>query len=662
MSKIRPTPRAPWWLNLGLLVLLMALAAASLASLGGWQQAWLALHTPLADASVNALLLSQSWWPRLMLSLLAGAGLALTGELLQLLLRNPLASATTLGISSGASLALMLATLFAPGLLALGPEWLAMLGAGLSLALVLGFGWQHGMSPMVLVVVGMTLNLLLGGLAMVLLMFNHEALSGLLIWGAGSLAQQGWDGVQFVAIRLLACSCAVMLLLRPLQLMVLDDATLAGLGLSSQRLRLLGLGIAVFLAASLVSSVGVIGFIGLAAPNVMRLAGVHRLAARLPLSMLLGALLLATADQLVQVLAPHLGGFLPTGAVTALLGVPLLLWLLTRLPLEARTAPITTTGTAVWRRASRAKLAWLAGMCLLAVCIALAWGQQSQGWHWQAPWSSASLEWRWPRVVAAGCGGLLLALAGTVLQRLTANPMASPELLGVSSSSAIALVLGLFLLNQPSYLALAGMALLGALAALLLIGLLNRRSQFSMQGILLTGIALGALYEALRNLLLADGDPRGQQITAWLSGSTYYASPSSTAWLLALSLLSMPAVWVFKRWLDVLPLGPAAAQAVGVPIRRARVWLLLLAALLSALATLVVGPLSFVGLIAPHMARQLGFYKAGSQLGAAALVGILIMVLSDWLGRQLLFPQEIPAGLVASLLGGGYFLWQMRKR
>lgn len=640
-------------------LLLAALAVFNLQPLGGLTAALEALQIPLAQASIDELLLAQSWWPRLALALLAGAGLALSGELLQLLLRNPLASPTTLGISSGASLALMLTTLFAPGLLALGQEWSAMLGAGVALLMVFGFGWRSGLNPVVLIVVGMTLNLVLGGLSMVLLMFNHEALSGLLIWGAGSLSQPSWDGAYFVAPRLIAAVVAVLVLLRPLRLMALDDATLRGLGISVRRLRLYGLSVAVFLAGSLVSCVGVIGFVGLAAPNVMRLAGVSRLEIRLPQSMLFGALLLAGADQLAQMVGARSEIFAPTGAITALIGIPLLLWLLGRLKLASPVMPTPTSDAT--RSRSIACLRWPAVVLTLAVLLALSLGQLDDGWRWQAPFGAASLEWRLPRVVAAGCGGVLLAVAGAMLQRLTGNPMASPELLGVSGCSAIALVLGVFLLPQPGYVVLACMALLGAAAALALILVLNRRNGYTAHGVLLTGVALMALYEALRNLLLADGDPRGQQLTAWLAGSTYYASPSSSAVLLGLSLLLLPVVFLVTRWLDLLPLGAAAAQALGVPLKRARLALLLLAAVFSALATLVVGPLAFVGLVAPHMAHRLGFRRASAQLAAAALIGSLVMILADWLGRQVLFPQEVPAGLMASLLGGGYFLWQMGR-
>jgi iron complex transport system permease protein len=208
---------------------------------------------------------------------------------------------------------------------------------------------------------------------------------------------------------------------------------------------------------------------------------------------------------------------------------------------------------------------------------------------------------------------------------------------------------------------LVGAGVLGALAALAVLVMVNRKSGFQPERLLLTGVAITALFEAIKAILLAGGDPRGQQVIAWLSGSTYYVDTASaltvTGAALVLALLAAP----LARWLDILPLGAATAASLGIDLRRARLSLLLLVALLTAAATLVVGPLSFVGLLAPHMARLMGFTRARAHLAGAALTGATLMVLADWLGRQLLFPQEIPAGLVASLLGGAYFMWGLRR-
>lgn len=627
---------------------------------GGVEVGLKALMAPSLQ-NVNELLLHYAWWPRLVVALLAGGGLALAGVLMQQVLRNPLASPTTLGVTAGANLALMAAALLAPGLLVLGREWVAMVGGGLAVALVFSLAWRRDLAPIVVVLAGLVVSLYLGALATALLLFNHEALVGLLIWGAGSLAQNGWDGVEILWPRLALGVVAAWLLLRPLSVLELDDASARSLGISLKYLRFAGLGVAVFITGSIVSVVGIIGFIGLAAPNIVRLAGARRLGPRLLWSVLLGAVLLATTDLLLQRLSGVAPTMIPTGAVTAALGAPLLLWLIPRLKLHGDRPP-RAAGVFANRHPAPVRLSvQLTIALLLATALGLLVGQGIDGWYWLSPERWDVMQWRLPRVLAAAASGLMLAIAGTLLQRVSANPMASPEVLGISGGCAIALIVAIFLSPAPTSLALVGVGTLGAFATLLILIGLNRKSGFIPERLLLSGVAIGALFDAVRSVMLAGGDPRGQQVLAWLAGSTYYVDVTSAIVVGLLALGLALAVSPFARWLDILPLGAPTSRALGIALNRARLVLLLLVALLTACATLVVGPLSFVGLLAPHMARLIGFSRARMHLLGAALIGALLMVLADWLGRQVIFPYEIPAGLVASLLGGAYFMWGMRK-
>ncbi|WP_300271842.1 Fe(3+)-hydroxamate ABC transporter permease FhuB [Halomonas sp.] len=644
-------------LALGLAVLV--LAVIELATRTGIGEGLAALLAP--GHAPETLVVHFAWWPRLAMALLAGGGLALAGVLMQQVLRNPLAAPTTLGVASGANLALMAATLLAPGLLGLGREWVALAGGGGAMALVFALAWRRGLAPVVVVLGGLVINLYFGALSMVLLLFHQEALKGLLIWGAGSLAQNGWQDATFLAPRLALGALAALWLLRPLAVLELDEAGARSLGVSLRHLRLAGLGLAVFLTGCVVSVVGIIGFIGLAAPNIVRLAGARRLGSRLLWSTLLGALLLAATDLLLQRFSGTLPTLIPTGATTAALGAPLLLWLLPRLRLSGEAPPREARATACRHPAPGHLAAWLAlGLVGLGL-VALLAGQTASGWHWASLHDVALLQWRLPRLLAAAGCGVMLAIAGTLIQRLTGNPMASPELLGISGGSAIALMAAIFLLPAPDNLTLVGAGTLGALASLAVLVGLNRRSGFPPERLLLTGVAITALFDAVRAVVLAGGDPRGQQVIAWLSGSTYYVDLTSALTVGGATLLLALAAAPLSRWLDILPLGAASASALGLPLARARLLMLLLVALLTAGATLVVGPLSFVGLLAPHLARLLGFSRARFHLLGAALCGALLMVVADWLGRQWLFPEEIPAGLVASLLGGAYFLWGLRR-
>ena len=275
-------------------------------------------------------------------------------------------------------------------------------------------------------------------------------------------------------------------------------------------------------------------------------------------------------------------------------------------------------------------------------------------------WSDIA-QWRLPRVLAAVAAGILLALAGTAIQRITGNPMASPEVLGISSGTAIGLILTI---APTASLSLPALLLAGSVSAfvtLLLLVALNRRSGFQPERLLLTGIAITALFDPVRAIILANGDPRVQQMIAWMSGSTYYVDGVTGAIALATAALMLALSPLVARWLDLLPLGQGPASALGVGVNRVRLILLGLVAVLTAFATLIVGPLSFAGLLAPHLARMLGLTRALPHLVGAALIGAILMASADWLGRQILFPQEIPAGLVSALLGGAYFMWGLRK-
>ncbi|RTM01100.1 Fe(3+)-hydroxamate ABC transporter permease FhuB [Ancylobacter aquaticus] len=650
-------------LRLGPAMLVSGLALAAL----GMSVATLALRLPPAlwidalanpdTSDVQQMLVRYSFAPRLATSLLCGGALGLAGALLQLALRNPLASPTTLGVSAGANLALAMAMLWAPGLLAVGREWTAMAGGLVAALLVLGLSWRRRLSPLTVVLAGMVVSLYCGALAAMLALFNSHYLAGLFIWGGGSLSQQDWTIAQFLAPRLALALLAAALLVRPLTLLTLDDDQAKGLGLSVPLIRLAALALAVALTGLVVGTVGVIGFIGLAAPALVTVAGARRVAARLLWSTLLGAVLLWLADQSVQRLAGDFGEMLPTGAITALIGSPLLLWLIPRLRLTLQ--PPAGLGEAV-RRPGRPLLI-LAALALLLVALvglSLAVGYGLEGWSVSAD----LLEWRWPRALAALAAGILLACAGGTLQRMTGNPMASPEVLGVSAGAAFGLIIAMFTLNEIGRAAQLGAATLGALLALLAMLSLARGSAAAPERVLLAGIALGAMFDALVTALMAGGDPRAVLLLNWMTGSTYAATATDAGVALLAALASLAALPLLTRWLDIVPLGGAISAALGLPPRRSNRVLLVATAAMTAVATLVIGPLTFVGLMAPHLARFLGLQRALPQLVAAALIGGILMVAADWFGRTAAFPWQIPAGLTATFIGCPALMWLLARR
>ncbi|HEJ7919408.1 Fe(3+)-hydroxamate ABC transporter permease FhuB [Serratia marcescens] len=621
-----------------------------------------ALSAPDID-DVRQMLFHYSLLPRLTVSLLAGAGLGLVGVLFQQVLRNPLAEPSTLGVAAGAQLGLTIATLWVLPGGEFTRQLAAMVGAIVVGGLVFGVAWGKRMSPVTLILAGLVLGLYCGAVNSLLALFNYDQLQGMFLWGTGALNQQDWSAVQFLLPRLLVAGLLAALLLRPLTLLGLDDGVARNLGLGLSMARFCALGLAIIFSAMLVSAVGVIGFIGLFAPLMAKMLGARRLAHRMMLAPLLGALLLWLTDQ-VMLGVTQVWREIPTGAATALFGAPLLLWLLPRLRSAATPPPMNLGDKVPAERGNLPGWILVGGLVLLiGLALALMLGKNAGGWHWSLGAElDALLPWRWPRVLSALAAGMMLAVAGTLIQKLTGNPMASPEVLGISSGAAFGVVMMLFMVPGDAFVWLLPAGSLGAAATLLIIMIAAGRGGFSTERMLLAGIALSTAFTTVIFLLLASGDPRMGGLLTWLSGSTYSVEPAQalrTALIAAGLLVLAP---LCRRWLNILPLGGATARSVGIALTPARLSILLLAATLTAMATLTVGPLSFVGLMAPHMARMLGFRRALPQMVIAALLGGLLMVFADWCGRMLLFPYQIPAGLLATFIGAPYFVYLLRKQ
>ncbi|ASM18367.1 TPA: Fe(3+)-hydroxamate ABC transporter permease FhuB [Serratia marcescens] len=624
-----------------------------------WERA---LSAPDID-DVRQMLFHYSLLPRLTVSLLAGAGLGLVGVLFQQVLRNPLAEPSTLGVAAGAQLGLTIATLWVLPGGEFTRQLAAMVGAIVVGGLVFGVAWGKRMSPVTLILAGLVLGLYCGAVNSLLALFHYDQLQGMFLWGTGALNQQDWSAVQFLLPRLLVAGLLAALLLRPLTLLGLDDGVARNLGLGLSMARFCALGVAIIFSAMLVSAVGVIGFIGLFAPLMAKMLGARRLAHRMMLAPLLGALLLWLTDQ-VMLGVTQVWREIPTGAATALFGAPLLLWLLPRLRSAATPPPMNLGDKVPAERGNLPGWILLGGLVLLiGLTLALMLGKNAGGWHWSLGAELDSLlPWRWPRVLSALAAGMMLAVAGTLIQKLTGNPMASPEVLGISSGAAFGVVMMLFMVPGDAFVWLLPAGSLGAAATLLIIMIAAGRGGFSTERMLLAGIALSTAFTTVIFLLLASGDPRMGGLLTWLSGSTYSVEPAQALRTALVAAGLMVLAPLCRRWLTILPLGGATARSVGIALTPARLTILLLAATLTAMATLTVGPLSFVGLMAPHMARMLGFRRALPQMVIAALLGGLLMVFADWCGRMLLFPYQIPAGLLATFIGAPYFVYLLRKQ
>ncbi|POZ60905.1 FecCD family ABC transporter permease [Chromobacterium alticapitis] len=269
------------------------------------------------------------------------------------------------------------------------------------------------------------------------------------------------------------------------------------------------------------------------------------------------------------------------------------------------------------------------------------------------------LELRLPRLLASACAGALLASAGAAVQARFRNPLAEPGLIGINSGGALAAALALSLGAGLYGVAAAGFV--GGLSSLLLIRLLG--SDRDGNRLILSGLAVSTLLGSLLTLLittLPDGSLR--VVTFWLMGSF-----ASLEWPQTLILLlATPLVWLGLhsnwRFLNALQLGEGAAFYLGFPVRRREWAVILLAALAAGLVVANCGMIGFVGLMAPHLARQLVGGDARRLLLTAPLLGAWLSLGSDWLAQSLLAPAELPVGVITSLLGAPFFLWLLRQQ
>ncbi|MGP9688923.1 Fe(3+)-hydroxamate ABC transporter permease FhuB [Psychrobacter sp. AOP22-C1-C5] len=637
-----------------ILLIVMAMVSSYAVVRQLWNLPFLELFTPSFDLSLTDMSLQLQIVPTMLVASTAGGLLGLVSVLLQQLVKNTLASDTTLAVGSGANMSLLLVTLFFPSLNLGGSFWVAFIGALSSMAIVFILAAPSRMNPLVLVLGGLVTNILLGAIAALLLIYYAEESLNVMVWAAGSLTQNNWHVSTVLTVASVIAFISLLPLLKPLEIMSLDDRQAKSLGVPVNLIRGLVIGLVAILTALVVSRVGPIGFIGLGAATLVNVFSVRHIGYRLLLGYGFGALLLWVTSNVTTILQHYLSLNVPADAMTALLGAPLVIWLIMT---QSRQHTDEITPTLVSERRDTHLLRWSVALVLLIASI-LVFTATANGWQLNAVWNLI-VDFRLPRTLSAAATGVMLATAGVLLQTLTRNPMASPEVLGISSGSAIGVILAFIFLPNFGYTGIVLSGLLGASVVLGLILWLARRVNPAY--LLLVGIAIAALMGGLLSLVKISGDQRLQAVLSWLSGSTYLASPE-TAWLLVIFAISLflLSLMVIKP-LEILSLGSGIARELGVSLRLFQSVILILVAALSTISTLAVGPLSFVGLMIPHLATTLGAVQLKRQLQLAAILGAALMVIADWLGRYIIFPYEIPAGTIAAIIGGAYFLYLMRR-
>ncbi|OAB58828.1 iron ABC transporter permease [Phormidium willei BDU 130791] len=269
---------------------------------------------------------------------------------------------------------------------------------------------------------------------------------------------------------------------------------------------------------------------------------------------------------------------------------------------------------------------------------------------------------RLPRALVGLLVGMGLAVAGTVLQGLTRNPLAAPEIIGINSGAGL-LALGFIVLfpNLPMAWLPIG-AFLGGLGVAITIYLLAWNQGSSPIRLILVGIGLTALTNALISLMITFGEINNvSQALVWLTGSLYRRNWQHLTALLPWLGVFLPLTLMLARDLDTLNLGDRLARGLGSSVEWTRGILLFCSVALAGASVATAGNISFVGLMAPHLARQLVGPSHMGLLPVAALTGACIVEWADLLGRLLFAPLELPCGVVTAAVGAPYFLWLLSR-
>jgi ferric hydroxamate transport system permease protein len=616
--------------------------------------------------------------PRLLAGVLVGVALGVAGAVLQSVARNALASPDTLAVNAGAHLALVATAAFGLSLAAMPRAGLAFVGGLAAAGLVLVISAGSGAGPTRLVLAGSAMALALNALTMVLLLLKAEETGRLYAWGSGSLAQIGLANVTQMTPVVVVGVVGMALLARRLDILSLGDDAAAVLGVHVRGVRLVAVLGSVLLSAAAVTVAGPVGFVGLCAPALVRLSaravpGLLRHRMLLPMSAIAGVAVTLGAEVVLRAfLGAQAGVDVPTGVVTSLFGAVLLVALACRFRDSgpSRQAPAARSTRLRSRRGFM-----LTGIVTVAVTTAAVIGGLLLGdtmlltgdiANWAmgraGPIVSFVLDTRVPRVLAAVFAGAALAVAGVLVQAVSRNPLGEPGVLGVTGGAGVAAVWVITVAPQAGIWVVAGAAAVGAAVASLVVFGLAARGGMASDRLVLIGIGVSAGSTALITVIVVLTDPYNAiKALTWLSGSTYGRTLPQVLPVAVALLLAIPLLVRSRGDLDLLTLDDDTPQVLGVRLLPRRLVLLVVSALLTASAVSAVGVMAFVGLVAPHMARALVGSSHARVLPMAALVGAVVVLVADTIGRTVIAPAQLPAGLLTALLGTPYFVWLLSR-
>lgn len=634
----------------------------------GARQVWQALTGTASTGDASVVVASRL--PRMVAGLLVGVALGAAGAALQQISRNVLASPDTLAVNAGAYVALAIAAVTGLSLPLLASSGVAFVGGLAAAGVVLALSGL-GAGTVRLVLAGSALALGLASVTSALLLLFPQQTLGLYQWGQGSISQNGFDGVAQLAPVMAVGLVVLLALTTRIDALALGDDAARSVGVDVRGTRVATVLAAVLLSAAAVTLAGPIGFVGLCAPALVRLLrravpAVRRSLVFVPLAGLAGAALVLGADVLLRALVGAAASVqVPTGVVTSLLGAVFLIVLAFRARDHGGVTPTDRHPVVSRRRFVLVVVIVLAALVVVVLGSVLLGDAKlllGDVANWVTGRSgrvvSYVLDTRVPRVVAALVAGAALALSGTLVQAVTRNPLAEPGILGVTGGAGLGAVLLVTTVPLATGWGIAGAAFAGAVVAAVVVFGLSSRGGFPQNRLVLIGIGVSTASTAAISLLIVLTDPfNGAKALTWLSGSTYGRTVDDVVPVTLALLVALVVVVPLRRRLDLVGVDDDTPRLLGVSLSRSRLLFLSIAVLLTAAAVAAVGVVGFVGLVAPHAARSLVGRRHARVLPVAVLLGAVLVCAADVLGRTVIAPAQLGAGLLTAMIGTPYFVW-----
>jgi iron complex transport system permease protein len=278
-------------------------------------------------------------------------------------------------------------------------------------------------------------------------------------------------------------------------------------------------------------------------------------------------------------------------------------------------------------------------------------------------------DFRLPGILLALLIGGGLAVSGVILQGITQNELADPGILGINTGAGLAVVLFLFFFNNQleptssfSVFIMPVAALIGAIVAAVLIYALAWKKGVNPIRLVLVGIGVNAGFAAFLTIFQLKMDPQDfRQATVWLTGDIWNANWNMVLALLPWMLILIPIALHKAQSLNVMNLGDEVASGLGTSVERERMFLLFIAVALAGAAVAAGGGIAFLGLVIPHIARKIMGPLHQYIIPVSTLLGALLLMVSDTIGKNLLAPTEIPVGIIVSILSAPYFVYLLIK-